>query len=183
MTDLRFLDPTGLVNRAAFNERFEQLNLAAFVGTDGLEDINGNDVGVRIAIGTYTGTGTVGSSHPNTLAIPFLAKALLIRQKNQTYNNSSQTGTSAYQYSNIVWFTSNVTDQQCFGRCRVYYKGSAQSKYNNEDFDMATEFTEDSVSWYAKTMTNSGNTDYTYRPVAESQLNANGTVYQYLAIG
>ena len=78
MTDLRFLDPTGLVNRAAFNERFEQLNSAAFVGEDGLEDINGNGVGTKIYTGSYVGTGTYGSSNPNTLTFPFEPKILVV---------------------------------------------------------------------------------------------------------
>ena len=85
MDDLRFLDPLELVNRAAFNERFEKLNSALFKGGDGAVDIGGNPVGVRIVTGSYVGTGAYGSSNPTNLVIPFPAKLVAITSKDDNY--------------------------------------------------------------------------------------------------
>ena len=87
MDDLRFLDPEALVNRAAFNERFEVLNklLSSF------EDDNGNFVGARIETGSYTGTGTNGSGHKNILTFNIGSPKMVLVYRNAKFaaNNGS----------------------------------------------------------------------------------------------
>lgn len=109
MDDLRFLDPEALVNRAAFNERFEMLNQLMFgLGNQYLWSKEKDEVisyvnssspdayppaepdgytytalgqlgsKVRIETGSYIGTGTYGSSNPNSIKLPFAAKMIFM---------------------------------------------------------------------------------------------------------
>lgn len=158
MTDLRFLDPTGLVNRAAFNERLEQLNSAAFVGTDGLVDINGDEVGTRVYAGSYTGTGT-GTV---TLTFPF-NPGLVIVGFNPTSNS--------YQYQLVL------TPAMSGLRANTLELSNNGSNTRRQAYSLMVEV----VSFSGNSVT-FGRPEYT----ASSNpgiLNDSGTNYWFIAIG
>ena len=52
-------------------------------------DINGNVIGVQIATGSYTGTGTSGASNPNSLTFDFVPKIVFISIDNAQIIKSS----------------------------------------------------------------------------------------------
>lgn len=79
LTDLTFQNPTDLVNRAAFNERFEMLNNALFNNGGNVVDILGNSVGVKVETGSYVGTGTYGQNNKNNLTFNFTPKIICIQ--------------------------------------------------------------------------------------------------------
>ena len=66
----------------------QNLNLPQFGETDRIHHDDFNDAFAaidaampRIAVGTYTGTGECGSSHPNTLTFDFPPKIVIIKRK------------------------------------------------------------------------------------------------------
>lgn len=130
MDDLRFLDPEGLVNRSAFNERFEALNpiLKGLIGG------NGSFLGARIATGFYTGTGTYGSGKKNTISVGFKPKMLILRKNSVLGDGYADGGNDGW------FFNSNVT------QIEVTYADFNGTKGDKLHFS----WEETSVSWYAE---------------------------------
>lgn len=111
-------------------------------------DVWGNAIpAVRIETGSYVGTGTYGSSNPNTLTSSFEPKVVFI----VTHNQASAT----YRY-----FTGPLMRGNLSASC---VSGSGASTLLN------LSWSGNSVSWYSDSV-------YT-------QLNADGTTYDYIALG
>lgn len=105
--------------------------------------------------GTYTGTGTYGSANPTSLTFSIAPKIVIIQR--QSY---------AGQYGNVpVIFNSLAAKAGCINNTG----GSAES--------LSATWTNSgkTLSWYH---TNTGSAS-----AAAMQLNYNGVVYQYIAIG
>lgn len=182
MTDLRFLDPTGLVNRAAFNERFLKLNelyqywwrkrqnggawsylhssdRAAYPDSgivDGYEyeylgvPFDNAVVAPKIATGSYVGTGTHGTSNPNTLIFDFSPKIIFVGE------NRNLTTSAVYNFAVV-----SLND----GDSLEYYPTNGGSTYRG-----TITVSGKSVSWKN---TNDAN----------HQLNTKDRIFYYTAIG
>ena len=103
----------------------------------------GDAGGVRIATGSYTGTGTYGASNPCSLTFPFSPELVIVRHMvlmrgaGDTFHSTSSNGSSSSNAKNTaIW-------------------------------------TETGVEWYCS---------QSYQPSASAQMNAEGAVYNYLAI-
>lgn len=155
MDDLRFLDPEALVNRAAFNERFGMLNNAVFNNGGTLEDILGNAVGVQIETGSYTGTGTYGSSNPNSLTFGFEPKIVII-----TTNSNGALG-----WSGVFNCLALTEGWQRY----AYVLGGATNAYFYIDEDNRAKLVGNTLSWYAQN--------------ENQQLNTSGKIGTYIALG
>lgn len=113
------------------------------------------DAGIKIATGSYTGTGTYGASNPNSLTFDFEPKLLFVARKNFAYNN-------------ILWFK-DVTH------------ALALHSYASESNGTSDQT---SISGSKVVVTASGNTVSWYSSNgAEAQLNSSDFTYQYVAIG
>ena len=120
---------------------------------------------VRIATGSYTGTGTYGKSNPNSLTFEFPVKVLFITAYFQEPYDIAEVGSytggsDAYTTGSIVetWpttFTSGVGF------------GQSSYKYGRKSADGKT------FEWYTF-----GGGDYAYY-----QANESGKIYRYIAIG
>lgn len=96
---------------------------------------------VKIATGSYTGTGTYGSSNPNTLTFPFEPKFLLV----QPFNTYSQ------NFWYMIW-NFDVSGPICCAKNGAYDFASCTFSQN-----------ENTVSWYSDSAASQLNYDTAYR--------------------
>ena len=133
------------------------------LGTDALPDdvlqvirtlIDGRS---RIEAGTYTGTGTVGSSNPNTLTFNFEPKLVAV------FPSDGTAGSPTFMFCTMEEQPS--WDEMCGGqRIKITFNGNTVSWYSIGHY------------WQA---TSSG-----IQPAdASGQLNDSGKTYRYFAIG
>lgn len=167
LTDLTFQNPTDLVNRTAFNERFSRLNEALFNSEGNVVDILGNLVGTRVETGSYVGTGTSGSSNPNSLTLGFDPKIVIVNSS-VGLTSAGATSGSTYCHSLLMFIGSAAGLTNILGG----YNNQAFSNTSSNSTNFIT-FSGNSVSWYA---VNSSNR-------AVIQLNVSGVTYNYIAIG
>ena len=113
----------------------------------------------KIATGIYTGTGTYGAEHPNTLTFPFEPKAIFFLSYNHSntvsrlpifaiFLSGMDQSTSIESYDDS---SSSINGPCCYIIHNVAWAGS-------------------SVSWYSKIN-------------ALAQLNSSNVTYHYVAIG
>lgn len=111
------------------------------------------EAGVRIATGSYVGTGSYGESNPNSLTFPFEPKFVMV------YTNAG------------IYPVSGSAAQM--GDCFIWSVGIEKSDSNaKQTFALAGN----TFTWYAQT--NAGSTQ---API--NQLNVSGKTYFYFAIG
>lgn len=117
---------------AAFNERFQQAIDEAV------------SRGVKIEVGSYVGTGTYGSSNPNTLTLEFEPKLIVITEKGYGVNPLGS------QWNNSVILVQ--------GSYSMYVQTSKLCKFNVAGKN-ATWYTEGSAGFQ---QLNSSGTTYNY---------------------
>lgn len=150
----------GLGDNATVDGVLQILKNAAVVNSagDALETILGSTLltipGARIATGSYVGTGTYGSSNPNSLTFDFEPKLVIIQEENAGARDKGNLHTGN------VWVSEST-----YGTV-YYYSSSIQitNQYNTLTWGSNT------LSWYSSDS-------------ASSQLNFNNSTYNYLAIG
>ena len=122
------------------------------------------NIPVKIETGSYVGTGTYGSSNPNSLTFSFKPKLVMFtKYKNSngvTHNAGYIFGNNYSDGSAIVFDLSNISDE--YSEYRLCNKGDMIKLVDN------------TFSWYT-TYTNSHATTY--------QLNDSAVTYNYVAIG
>lgn len=126
-------------------------------------DLLGNVVpSVKIATGSYVGTGTSGNAYPNSLTLPFIPKVVIV---NTTRRTDGQY-TPAYRFG--VFFCYGLdSEYNSLGGAWMYVNNNTVAGSLNENYAKLVGTT---LSWYTKA---SG---------AASQLNGSYQ-YDYLAIG
>ena len=117
----------------------------------------------KIATGSYTGTGTYGSSNPNSLTFDFEPKMVWIYQRVQNEVNELRN----FNVSDKVYLHSVSTDT--LTNTFTKYRGPADNNGNANSYAKKSEDGK-TISWY-----NSGD--------ATSQMNANYYDYYYIAFG
>ena len=151
------------------NDAFEKLANATLYQAykQSITDINGNTLltlpATQIYTGSYTGTGTYGSSNPNTLTFPFEPKLVIVTGRTNT--------TSDYQSMGI--FVQGA--QWTFGAGAGTALNTTVSRGNNGANQIT--WNGNTISWYTLCTATTAN----YRPAA--QLNSSGRTYYYIAIG
>lgn len=75
----------GLPGSAVPRQVFELLANAAFDRNGAIKTFGGNPLGIQIATGTYTGTGTYGRENPNTLTFGFAPKLVIVYSCSDTH--------------------------------------------------------------------------------------------------
>lgn len=111
------------------------------------------EAGVRIATGSYVGTGTYGEQNPNSLTFPFAPKFVMV-----------------YTNAGIYPVAGSAAEM---GDCFIWSVGIEKSDLNaKQTFALARN----TFTWYAKT-----NVGSTQAPI--NQLNVSGKTYFYFAIG
>ena len=121
------------------------------------------NAGVRLATGSYAGTGTYGTSNPNTLTFPFEPKLVIVTGRTNT--------TSDYQSMGI--FVQGA--QWTFGAGAGTALNTTVSSGNNGANQIT--WNGNTISWYTLCTATTAN----YKPAA--QLNSSGRTYYYIAIG
>lgn len=119
------------------------------------------DASLKIATGSYVGTGVYGKNNPNTLTFDFEPKILFI------------------QTSELMESTSNDTYNIYFiygAPRRINYVSSVSSPDEDHSSKIYTMWNVNNVSWYAV----GGNN---VMVSAKSQLNEQNITYYYIAIG
>ena len=114
--------------------------------------------GVKLATGSYTGTGTYGSSNPNSLTFDFEPKLVfMFEDKLPLYKNiNSQT------YHPVYGTTIGMT---------TTYSRSLFNIYSGDNYFYAKKSSDGkTLSWY-------------HEANASAQINKSGVTYQYIAIG
>lgn len=112
----------------------------------------------KFATGSYVGTGTSGSSNPNTLSFPFVPKVFMLSNgtfKPDQRNNAIYVGFEG----GFIWFYGMEETRTISGSASV---------------DLLFTQSDKSISWYADTYSDS------YSP---GQCNVSGTTYTWIAIG
>ena len=116
---------------------------------------------VRIAHGTYAGTGKYGENNKNSLTFPFAPELLILYQAGYigvvSGNNSYREGSYAILPKQTTTFVTIVYDGE-------YYRDDSNS----------ISFSDKTVTWYVY---------QTYSGKAAGQFNASGITYGYIAIG
>lgn len=111
----------------------------------------------KIEMGSYVGTGTYGSSNPNTLTLPFVPKTIeFIGSEGGTYNNYQ--GTDPYP---VIVSADYLTDEYQYV---VIYDSGQANDFQYMKLDGTT------LSWY-------------YGKSATGQLNQSGIKYYYKITG
>ena len=109
----------------------------------------------KIVTGSYTGTGTYGSSNPNSLTFDFDVKLLILQ--------------AAYGYAVLpIIFTQGEKEYYTY-----YMSGSISNAKMTVSFDGHT------ISWY----TSSTNGSQYGNSAENMQFNHDGEIYYYAAIG
>lgn len=116
---------------------------------------------VRIAHGTYRGTGVYGESNKNSLTFPFAPEVLILYR-------AGNIGIVSGSKDNSESFYAILPKQTTVFRT-IAYDGSY---YKDETIYIS--FSGQTVTWYM---------DYSYSNNAGAQFNASGTTYGYIAIG
>lgn len=127
-------------------------NMEAIEGA--LETLAGGQL--RIAAGSYTGSGACGQDSPNTLTFDFQPKVVLI-------DASAQSGYAAFPY---LW------GGECLPVLNAYQNSSGEFSHLYSSNTVTVDG--NTMSWYAAGFTSGGE---------HVQLNASGRVYRYVAIG
>ena len=127
-----------------------------------------NSSKAKIAKGTYVGTGTQGSTNPNTLTFDFVPKFIYI------------IGRGGYKYSGLernvqTLLVNNSTNANSFGFGAILAPSSSGSCYQ-AGLTVSWNDTEKTVSWYV----NSGKGDDISKTM---QLNFANITYHYIAVG
>lgn len=129
-----------------------------YASNNSLTDLFGNKLmglpGPQIYTGSYTGTGTYGSSNPNTLTFPFEPKAIIFL--NRWYSNSAK------QLAVPVTFSAEFLSSQ--------YSNVIVQWGSNLDQNFYASLSGNSFSFYSTSS-------------AFYQMNESGRMYFYLAIG
>lgn len=125
----------------------------------GLYDVSDNLLlklpGVQIATGSYVGTGTAGSSNPNSLTFDFIPKVLIV----QAYDRSSFNA-GLDDFLNFAIMVNGIS----------LYMG-VRSDSNVSSKSVSVTWNGNTVSWYSTTSN------------AMSQLNSGSEKYFYVAFG
>lgn len=108
----------------------------------------------RVQFGSYVGTGTHGSSNPNSLNLSFTPRFLLVMNGDRPKSLNS--------YANFALFV--------YGVANGITVGPSSSNY---EIPLFATWNKNSVSWY------NSNSDYG----ATGQMNNSGITYRYVAIG
>ena len=116
---------------------------------------------VRIAHGTYSGTGKYGKNNKNSLTFPFAPELLILYR-------AGNIGVVSGSKDNAEGFYAILPKQTTVFKM-VAYDGSY---YKDETIYIS--FSGQTVTWYM---------DYSYSNNAGAQFNASGTTYGYIAIG
>lgn len=116
---------------------------------------------VRIASGSYVGTGTYGSSNPNTLTFGFEPKIVII---------SGYSEGDASKYQGIGFFVRGTKFSSGSATAAVWQNATYPNSQNSAN---AVTWNGNEMSWY--TTVNS--------MLATSQFNAANSTYTYIAIG
>lgn len=112
----------------------------------------------KIAVGSYVGTGTYGSSNPNSLTFDFSPMLLMIR------NSQNKANPTFFSYSGKqpTWVNENGG-----GYATVTFSGNTVQWYSDKN-----------DSWYGDGSSSAvGNSD------SKRQLNISNVIYHYIAIG
>ena len=116
---------------------------------------------VRIADGTYSGTGVYGKNNKSSLTFPFAPEVLILYR-------TGNIGIVSGSKDNAEGFYAILPKQTTVFKT-VAYGGSY---YRDETIYIS--FSGQTVTWYM---------DYSYSNNAGAQFNASGTTYGYIAIG
>ena len=141
-----YVDPNGTIHDAQEYEK---------AGT--WSDVWGNAIpAIKIETGSYVGTGTSGSSNPNTLTLPFVPKIVFIAMQ-----DGSQ-GISGRIFQSFPWIYGTNQGVVSYGEDQI------EIGINNLSWDGTT------LKWYSSAGNLVG---------ADYQLNKNGVTYLYVVIG
>ena len=116
---------------------------------------------VRIAHGTYSGTGVYGENNKNSLTFPFAPELLILYRAGYLGIVSGTDGNAEGFYA--------ILPKQTTEFCTVVYDG----EYYDTDRNYIS-FSDKTVTWYVY---------QTYSGKAAGQFNASGITYGYIAIG
>ena len=121
----------------------------------------GDAGGVRIATGSYTGTGTYGASNPCSLTFPFSPKILIVLSEYHSYKKGANT------YNTI--------------QANIFYHpittGLDISHGGDTAWGNKLTWSSDAISWYNNTEPDSWGTTY-----GLAQLNQADVTYYYMAL-
>lgn len=135
-----------LPTMVAFNEKLQAIFVAA-------------ESKAKIDVGSYVGTGTYGSSNPNSLTFGFEPKILIVSKRKTLYIYNDTIEPILVEFLTTEYESQPVGAYNASGV--VYMKKSSDGK---------------TVSWYA--------TSKEYASSVEAlQNNVSGTTYYYIAIG
>lgn len=130
---------------------------------------NATDIanGVKIETGSYTGTGTFGSSNPCSLTFGFNPKVVFIYRENYAWGYSTATAMYEQGGANSVGVF--------FAGCTSFPAWYIKSASSSEGTKMTYSLNGNALTWYLETVGS--------YPTAGTQFNSASYTYHYIAIG
>jgi len=119
----------------------------------------------HVQTGSYVGTGTYGEAHPNTLTFDFNPRILIF------VDTSNDTDRATIQYVVFAMYPSTAGDWLA-GNSNVVSYGRNRVTWGDKY-----------ISWYADFVNSDNSTGYQASEGPNTQRNAAGTTYHYIAIG
>ena len=117
----------GLGVDAVPNDILSILSKAVLAVNGNLQDISGSNVGIRIATGSYVGTGTYGPSNPSSLTFDFVPKLVIVT----TQYGLQPYGDSYYSWAQgcLIWHYNQAYLRTFNGTLRFTRSGNTLSWY------------------------------------------------------
>lgn len=146
--------------------------------------------GVKVATGSYVGTGTYGSKNPCSLTFDFKPKLIFMWQDVLSSKNGytlaySMGGTSKATY--IILPLDEITENYTEGgmlpiKAYLYYYHN-NGNQAGQMFYGYTKLNNNILSWYLEPKSTIDQNDYKTEDIAFAQLNSTNTKYKYLIVG
>ena len=119
---------------AGTGKRTTLSNLASWIVSNG--------TGAKIATGSYTGTGTYGSSNPNSITFPFVPKVVIVTKNASLFPDSGYiieafiwtTGIAGYSFERGYAFTAKM---ELSGKTLKWYVDSTRYNYSREQLNIS----------------------------------------------
>lgn len=173
----------GLSSTSTVNDILKKLSSAALVDKNGnLVNVSGDAAGVKIASGSYVGTGTYGESNPTKIPCPFKPLLLIMFEYKEIYSGIKLATISSNYFNGgdnalerVIRYLGNVTDVYTPGGV-LFEKFSVPSTVGSSKYAYGYTKYQDENLWFYYNSLESVSHSGRY------QLNESGSIYTYVAI-
>lgn len=111
--------------KTMMNDNWDKIDDSVKAALDDIEDLQSEQV--RIATGSYVGTGTYGASNPCSLTFPFSPKLLIVQSTNAAHSDIG--------YATMLWTPGTSDTTASLDKMHFTSSGSFLSWYTDEIYN------------------------------------------------